>query len=406
MRLIYAPAAICFLVCLGVCAHAQTKIPLEFQSGGPRMGWVADKVTAPPDNAQKWDGPFENFDASSASADAYLQVLDIPTQNMAVKKVGDAKKGWHILDSDFNRIAHVTVRVEYEAKPLAAAHVSLNDGLQTQEQVIDSSAKGAADFYGVKAGQLKLTVEYRSNGESKTQKLSFEEDARRDAVAPTLIVSVPDPADTVGPSPATGHSAGQGANPGPQRTAAPRPVSNLVSEIFLYLFGLLFVALLVYLGFLWLNKNPQKSHEVLNRFGVSLQEPQPPAPGDLVAASPPAPQPQKQILLADSAPTPLTHQAPVVTLTPRLVSHDGQSFDLPDGVFTVGRDAGLSLSLTAENSVSRKHAEVVRSGNRVSVRDLGSTNGTFLNGSKVSGEAELHSGDSVQFGTVRFRFEG
>jgi pSer/pThr/pTyr-binding forkhead associated (FHA) protein len=38
--------------------------------------------------------------------------------------------------------------------------------------------------------------------------------------------------------------------------------------------------------------------------------------------------------------------------------------------------------------------------------DHGSTNGTFVNGAKVSGEAFLRPGDEVQFGAIRFRYEG
>jgi pSer/pThr/pTyr-binding forkhead associated (FHA) protein len=37
---------------------------------------------------------------------------------------------------------------------------------------------------------------------------------------------------------------------------------------------------------------------------------------------------------------------------------------------------------------------------------MGSTNGTFVNGAQVQGDTTLRNGDAVQFGAVRFRYEG
>jgi pSer/pThr/pTyr-binding forkhead associated (FHA) protein len=49
---------------------------------------------------------------------------------------------------------------------------------------------------------------------------------------------------------------------------------------------------------------------------------------------------------------------------------------------------------------------VIRQGGSITVRDLGSTNGTFVNGRKVDGEIVVSQGDEVQFGAVKFRLEG
>jgi len=66
----------------------------------------------------------------------------------------------------------------------------------------------------------------------------------------------------------------------------------------------------------------------------------------------------------------------------------------------------LGLSLVGESTVSRRHAQLSRSGGTVIVKDFGSTNGTFVNGVQLQGEKQLQVGDTVQFGSVRFRFEG
>ncbi len=53
-------------------------------------------------------------------------------------------------------------------------------------------------------------------------------------------------------------------------------------------------------------------------------------------------------------------------------------------------------------SVSSTHAELVRRGGVIHVKDLGSTNGTFVNSSRISAETELHDGDLVTFGEAAF----
>lgn len=70
--------------------------------------------------------------------------------------------------------------------------------------------------------------------------------------------------------------------------------------------------------------------------------------------------------------------------------------------FRVGRRPGVELTLTS-SSVSNDHAEIEHDVDVVKVRDLGSTNGTYLNREKVVGEAELREGDVVHFADVEFR---
>jgi serine phosphatase RsbU (regulator of sigma subunit) len=76
--------------------------------------------------------------------------------------------------------------------------------------------------------------------------------------------------------------------------------------------------------------------------------------------------------------------------------------------FTIGRQVDNDLSLEAYY-VSRHHAEIVRSGERFLIRDLGSRYGTFVNGERA-GERLLASGDSIRLGPSPetqfvFRFE-
>ena len=70
---------------------------------------------------------------------------------------------------------------------------------------------------------------------------------------------------------------------------------------------------------------------------------------------------------------------------------------------TVGRLVDNDVTLD-DGSVSGRHAEVDLGGDVAVLRDLGSTNGTFLNGEQVTGEVSLNEGDEVYFGSVRSVF--
>lgn len=81
----------------------------------------------------------------------------------------------------------------------------------------------------------------------------------------------------------------------------------------------------------------------------------------------------------------------------------GKTFPL-SGTIVVGRVAGSDLQVD-DDSVSRKHAELTVNGREVSVKDLGSANGTTVNGAPISDETILSPGDILQFGVVEMMFE-
>lgn len=76
-----------------------------------------------------------------------------------------------------------------------------------------------------------------------------------------------------------------------------------------------------------------------------------------------------------------------------------QELSLHRESYTVGRDAGCQLRLPLA-SVSRRHAEFRVDGDVLTVRDLGSSNGTFVNRQAVSGDHALSAGDLVAIGPV------
>jgi pSer/pThr/pTyr-binding forkhead associated (FHA) protein len=72
---------------------------------------------------------------------------------------------------------------------------------------------------------------------------------------------------------------------------------------------------------------------------------------------------------------------------------------------TVGTLESNDVVVDAEG-VSRVHAAFERFGDAWCVRDLGSRNGTFVNGGRIIGEHALHSGDEILLGRLRLLFRG
>ncbi len=79
-----------------------------------------------------------------------------------------------------------------------------------------------------------------------------------------------------------------------------------------------------------------------------------------------------------------------------------QAFDIVGSPFRVGRKEGLELTLPWA-AVSNVHAEILAQQNELFINDLNSTNGTFLNGTRVTQPHPLHAGDLIQFANVPFR---
>jgi pSer/pThr/pTyr-binding forkhead associated (FHA) protein len=78
----------------------------------------------------------------------------------------------------------------------------------------------------------------------------------------------------------------------------------------------------------------------------------------------------------------------------------GREFEL-SGATVVGRDQSAGLVID-DPEASRRHASLSVDGETVTVEDLGSTNGTFVNGARISGSKQLAGGDKVRIGTTVF----
>lgn len=92
---------------------------------------------------------------------------------------------------------------------------------------------------------------------------------------------------------------------------------------------------------------------------------------------------------------------------PRLVllseGFNGRSYELKVETTTVGRVSDNAFEIP-EASVSSHHAEIILRGNDIVIRDLGSTNGTFINGEKIT-EGVLKPGQTLRFGTIDLKLD-
>jgi hypothetical protein len=82
--------------------------------------------------------------------------------------------------------------------------------------------------------------------------------------------------------------------------------------------------------------------------------------------------------------------------------NQGSTFLLDAEIITVGRLPESDIFLD-DITVSRKHAEFARSGTGYQIRDVGSLNGTYVNGERVD-RTELASGDEVQIGKFKLGY--
>jgi len=412
------------ILCVAAGMASAQSVNLHFPADGPRQVWVSpERPTTPPGDA---DGIFTmksdaTLSVAGQSESAVVYVWDKTSGNLASKNVKDAgTTTWTLRPTDFQDIAVVSVQVDHLGKPVAAATVDLDDGRGKSTQLLDPSSKGAVTFFDVKPGSLKVTVHYKVSGKDVPPITQLFDVAltHPDAI-PAVHISLADAVETAGqsaamnstasgagPQTSAGSSAGGSAASGASKDGG--GFGSFLGTLLIYLLVLGGMGALIYYAMQYMKKNPDSVGSKLEQLGVQI-----PKPGDDPLTNPApiplpkAPAPVQKIILTDSAPDLIAPMAASTLVSdPRLVSQTGDSMPLPEGDLIVGRDVGLGLSLVGESTVSRKHAQLTRTGGTVTVKDFGSTNGTFVNGVQVQGEMQLQIGDTVQFGSVRFRFQG
>lgn len=93
------------------------------------------------------------------------------------------------------------------------------------------------------------------------------------------------------------------------------------------------------------------------------------------------------------------------TIVARLLCDGTTTIPLCAGVHVIGRDEGCVLRLDS-STVSRTHARVIAGIDATTIEDLGSKNGTRVNGRTIDAATPLRDGDQIQVGSVELTFLG
>ena len=128
----------------------------------------------------------------------------------------------------------------------------------------------------------------------------------------------------------------------------------------------------------------------------------PPVAPAVAAPVPPPAAPSGATMIYAPEPTPEPEPEPE-TGEQAVLEWTGGTLTLTDHVTTIGRSSDCSIVL-ADPNVSRRHAEIRHIGESYSLIDLGSTNGTEVNGQRVV-ETALMNGDVISVGQTKLTFE-
>lgn len=149
-------------------------------------------------------------------------------------------------------------------------------------------------------------------------------------------------------------------------------------------FGFLVV---LYLFLLWVVRSAMRD---LSRYGSSSAAAEPvevPAAGRRKRA----------------APEPRPGGTPRVQVVAAMGHEPGTSFDVGQGV-TFGRSDGADIRVT-DQFASSAHARIFDRGGFMYLEDMGSTNGTYLNGRQVKAAERLQGADTIRIGDSEYRYE-
>lgn len=321
--------------------------------------------------------------------------MDNKTNNLAMKAVKEALGGWSVAEADYRYLGKTEIIALRDGQPVKSASVTLKIGDQTFNHLV-SGAK--VEVYGLPPGKIVASATYLSGGQTKpSTTMTYDTPLKRPMPLVAIGFALPD-ADIAekAPEAPTAKKGEPNQTVKPQAEAKPvvdqRGSNPLTWLISLGIAGAIIFALLKFLP-----QYKDKLNDQLAKVGVAIpdipdaqHEPDP---------TPAAPIHQKvePILLDQTAPIQPSGEW-------QLVGVNGK-YAIPEGTSTLGREG--TIAFPTESTMSRQHAEFTRSGTVVQLKDLGSSNGTWVNGQRLAGDPiTLNPGDNIQMGATVFRIEG
>ncbi len=434
-----------------------TKVTVRVPSGGSYTAYVQENTTAAPKTIQDKG----ELDLPAGAKTATVYVLDTKSGYAARKAVepGNAAQELGFASPDFNLVQKVRVTVTgKDEKPVARVSVSLTDsGKNTYRKILPPASKGVAEFDFVTSGAATVSAT-PEGGNATTKEITV--DLPKNETIQTISFALPEVTDVVEPDPAPAAAtdesaaanapaaapaappaAAPAAAPAAQ-PAAPTPLpaapASGGSDWGGTLIGFIFLAAIAFGGYTYMRNKGITAEMLLQKLGVqpdtavagggSLAGANTgviPAPGPAPASPPVVADPNQCPFCGQmkdpsggcactvtpgslSAPAPGFGVGPAgASSGPRLVgmsgTYMGQVFPL-SGTAVIGRDPSNAVPLDRDNTASRRHAQISDAGGAYQLQDLGSSNGTLVNGARVS-EIVLNPGDEVAIGGTRFRFE-
>jgi pSer/pThr/pTyr-binding forkhead associated (FHA) protein len=153
----------------------------------------------------------------------------------------------------------------------------------------------------------------------------------------------------------------------------------------------LLIIKVVFLALLWLFILSAVSVIRSDLFGKTVRASEQPQPQELETPPPPPRKAKRQ-----------RGQPRVFTISQG--NQAGLSADLAGGVIMIGRSADCQLILD-DDYVSTRHARVVGAPTGIYIEDLGSTNGTYVNGQRITAPTTITLADTVRIGKTMLRLE-
>ncbi len=407
---------------LAVVACADPTVKVTFPEKGAYLYWLDAKgsdgkpiVTAP----KRVAGDDAEIDLAPASpagklGKGKLHVYDPKTGNIAEKSLENlvGKKELKLKGADFDRIGRVKIVLRpANGKPderVESAVVTLTDAnSDVFTTMVDPTSEGNAEFRNIAAGLESVQVAY--DGGKMTVEMEVPADRDEPVFTHEIVISA-EKLRTIKVA-AAQSSASEDASPAAKPKERPGR-SGFLSA----LAGIIFIGMIAYVGYVVLKSKGVTVEGSLRKMGAEF-----PQDGVEDAQSSPQSTPTQQVDPSvcqfcgqkkdaqGNCACSVGASTATATGTPRLVGlhgpYAGRIFELSDAELTLGRDASNHVALADDGTSSRRHAKIDRAGDGFTVTDLGSSNGTFVNGAKVTGTQTINPGDEIQVGSTRFKFE-
>lgn len=402
------------LVAFAVPALAQDKdlqtVKVQFDSEGERKVWIqSDENAGQPGDPVDASGKEVELATSDPNGKSVF-VRDVAKNKVAKRGVLQLlKEGpWKPKPEDFNLTYEAQITVGNAKGRVANAVVNVKAGETTRQLLLTPEDNGVATVYMLPGKQATVTVTAKVAGNEVTTD-SQVLDLATEGEIPAVTIVAPADAEVVALGgtppgiPQEGEPVTGGSGSSESSSDQTEPPRNPLQTFFNMIVALAVLGGLGYGAWWYYNNNQTKVVEAMKQAGLDPDAKQADPTGTLpVEPAKPAPV-QKIVLDPNAAPVAVAATAPAVGKQPKLVSNTGQTHPLQEGQTTVGRE---NATLTvAESSLSRQHAELVRTGGTVTLTDLGSTNGTYVNGVKLVAPTVLNPGDTVQFGAAQFTYQ-